>query len=411
MKQSSVIGAGIVGLATALALQESGRQVVLIDRLPPGEGTSSGNAGIISIGAVHPESMPDIWKEIPGMTLNRTAPLRLRPGYLLQFLPWLFRFLRNANTETAEIASIAISALSHSALSHFEPLLREAGAEHLMRQHGTLYIYETQAQFAKAKEECAYRDRRGVDYQLLDGAELLKLEPSLSAGLAGAVFTPNSAHTISPLALSRKLFEMFQQRGGSFIQTQVQGFSCDGNRVTEVQAERPIKTDEVFITAGAYSKRLAKKLGSHVPLDTERGYHLMLPHPGIVLHHNLLFPVLGFAATSMEAGLRLAGTVEFAGLDAPPDYSRARHLAKRAATVLPDLQTEGGECWMGYRPSVPDSIPVISASPHFENAYFGFGHGHLGLTQSAITGALLVALADDKETPVDCEPYRIDRRW
>lgn len=411
MKRSGVIGAGIVGLATALSLQESGRQVVLIDRLLPGEGTSSGNAGIISTGAVHPESMPGIWKEIPAMTLNRMAPVRLRPGYLLEFLPWLARFLRNGNEQTAEQASIAISALSSSALLHFEPLLCKADAKQLIRQHGTLYIYETEAEFAKAKEECAYRDRRGIVYQLLDAAALQKLEPSLGANLAGAILTPNSAHTISPLALSRKFFELFQQQGGEYIQAHVNGFSRDSNRVSAIQAGQHISIDEVFVTAGAYSGNLAKQLGSKVPLDTERGYHLMLPQPGIELHHNLIFPVRGFAATSMQNGLRLAGTVEFAGLDAAPDYSRAECLAKCAAAVLPGLKTDDGECWMGFRPSVPDSIPVISASPHYQNAFFGFGHGHLGLTQSAITGAILAALADGKEPPVDCEPYRIDRRW
>ncbi len=411
MKRSGVIGAGIVGLATALSLQESGRQVVLIDRLLPGEGTSSGNAGIISTGAVHPESMPGMWKEIPAMTLNWMAPVRLRPSYLFEFLPWLVRFLRNGNVQTAEQASIAISALSASALEHFQPLLSKAGAQQLIRQHGTLYVYETKAEFAKAKEECAYRDRRGVVYQLLDGVALHKLEPSLSVNLAGAILTPNSAHTISPLALSQKFFELFSQQGGEYIQEQVSGFTCDGSTVAAIQAEQEIDVDEVFVTAGAYSGVLAKQLGSKVPLDTERGYHLMLPRPGMDLHHNLIFPVRGFAATSMQDGLRLAGTVEFAGLDAAPDYSRAEHLAKCAANVLPGLQTKEGVCWMGFRPSVPDSIPVISASPHYQNVFFGFGHGHLGLTQSAITGAILAALAGDKETPVDCEPYRIDRRW
>jgi D-amino-acid dehydrogenase len=411
MKNASVIGAGIIGLATALSLQESGREVTLIDRLSPGEGTSSGNAGIISTGSVHPESLPGIWKEIPNMTLNSLAPLRLRPAYFWRSLPWLLRFLRNANERTAERASIAISALSKPALEYYAPLLERAGAEQLVQQHGTLYVYETAAQFAQAKKDCSYRDRRGINYRLLDSAALHELEPSLKAGLAGGILTPDSAHTVSPIGLSKKFFALFQRRGGRFIQSEVDGFDIEKDRVVAIRSEQKVQTDEVFVTAGAYSGSLARQLGSVVPLDTERGYHLMLPDSGIQLHHNIIFPARGFAATSMEDGLRLAGTVEFAGLKAAPDYSRARRLAKSAAAVLPNVQTDNGKPWMGFRPSVPDSIPVISASPHFQNAYFGFGHGHLGLTQAAITGAILVALANGEEPPVASEPYRIDRSW
>jgi D-amino-acid dehydrogenase len=253
MKKASVIGAGIVGLATALSLQENGRQVTLIDRLPPGEGTSSGNAGIISTGSVHPESMPGIWKEIPAMTLKRLAPVRVRPSYLWHSLPWFVRFLANANERQAEKASIAISALSKPALEYYAPLLSKAGAEPLVHQHGTLYVFETPAQFAQAKTDCSYRDRRGVNYQLLDGAVLRELEPSLKAGLAGGILTPDSAHTLSPIALSRKFFALFQQQGGRYIQSEVNGFNVEGNRVASIQSEPEVKTDEVFITAGAYS--------------------------------------------------------------------------------------------------------------------------------------------------------------
>ncbi len=407
--QTIIIGAGIVGICTALYLQENGCQVTLIDRSPPGEGTSSGNAGIISVGSVHPEAMPGIWKEIPHMVLQPLAPVTLRPAYLPRFLPWLTRFLANSSQTKAEAASVAIHALSTKAMDYLQPLVTKAGADDLLRQEGSLYVYETPTQFARAKVDCAYYDRRGVDYRIVESAELADMEPSLRPGLAGGVLTTKAAHTLSPLGLSCALFGLFQQQGGEFIQAEVNGFLTNVNRVTAVRTDRELSCDQAFITAGSWSHLLARELGSKVLLDTECGYHLQLPDPGIVLHRPLLFVGRAFAATSMQGGLRLAGTVEFAGLKAAPNYARAQVLAQQAATLLPGLSIEGGEAWMGYRPSLPDSVPVISSSPHFENVYFGFGHGHLGLTQAAVTGATLAAMSAGREPPMDVSLYRIDR--
>ena len=409
LTQTTVIGAGIVGLCTALYLQKRGVEVTLIDRQPPGEGTSSGNAGIISVGSVHPEAMPGIWKEIPHMVLQRLAPVSLRPAYLPRFLPWLTRFLANSSQAKAEAASIAIHALSSRAMDYLQPLVSKAGANDLLRQEGSLYVYETPAQFAKAKRDCAYFARRGVDYRIVGSVELAQMEPNLRPGLAGGVLTAKAGHTVSPLALSRALFGLFLRQGGQFIQGEVNGFLTDGNRVTGVRTDFDLACDQVFITAGSWSRLLARQLGSRVLLDTERGYHLQLPNPGIELKRPLLFAGRAFAATSMQGGLRLAGTVEFAGLKAPPNYARAHVLARQAAALFPGLNTENGEAWMGYRPSLPDSVPVISGSPHFKNVFYGFGHGHLGLTQAAVTGATLAAMAAGDETPVDVTPYRIDR--
>ena len=443
--QTVVVGAGIVGICTALYLQEKGRQVILIDPMPPGEGTSSGNAGIISVGSVHPEAMPGIWKEIPHMLLQRMAPIALRPAYAPRLLPWFSRFLASSSIAKADQSSAAISALSSRALDYLQPLVNKAGAQALLRQEGTLYINETPSQFAAAKLNCSYYQRRNVDYQLVEGPELTDLEPNLRSGFAGAVLVPAGAQTLSPLALSRSLFKLFQQQGGEFITAEVTGFKLEGKLVTALYTDcemsfnqvpsnqapsnqvpsnqapsnqvpsNQVLCREVFITAGAYSKTLAKQLGSTVPLDTERGYSLDLPSPGIELKRPLLFAGRAFAATSMVEGLRLAGTVEFAGLKAAPNYQRAHNLAQQAAYLFPQLNAAEGENegkpWMGFRPSVPDTVPVISASPHFDNAFFGFGHGHLGLTQGAVTGAMLSALAVGENCPLAISPFRVDRAW
>ncbi len=407
--QSVVVGAGIVGLCTALYLQEKGRQVCLVDRVPAGEGTSSGNAGIVSVGSTHPEAMPGIWKDIPEMVLGRLAPVSLRPAYLPKFLPWFGRFIASSAQSRAESSSIAIHGLSRHALTYLEPLAVKAGAAALLEKRGLLYIYEGDGEFTRAKQNCAFYDRRGVDYRIIEGRDLSDVEPALRRDLAGGILIPGAGHTLSPLALSRALFELFKTKGGSFHLEDVQGFQTSGNRVSAVQASQLFGCDEVFVTAGSWSHLLARQLGSDVPLDTERGYHQELPDPGLELKQPLLFSRRAFCATSMQDGLRLAGTVEFAGLDAAPDYRRARVLAEHARELFPGVNTDGGKSWMGYRPSLPDSVPVVSRSPHFANAYFGFGHGHLGLTLSAVTGATLAALATGEEAPVDTSLYRIDR--
>lgn len=420
---SIVIGAGIVGICTALYLQEKGREVMLIDRLSPGEGTSSGNAGIISVGSVHPEAMPGIWKDIPSMLFKGQAPVSLRPAYLLQILPWFCSFLANSSVARAEKSSIAINGLSSRALEFLQPLVAKAGAQALLRQEGTIYVYETPAQLAKAKLRCAYYERRGVDYEILEGAALKAAEPSLRNGLAGGILVPAGGNTLSPLALSRSLFKLFEKQGGRFLQAQVTGFTTQDRRVTAVHAGTAHICHDAFITAGAYSKTLAVQLGSSVQLDTERGYHLQLPNPGIELNRPLLFSSRAFAVTSMSDGLRLAGTVEFAGLKAPANYARAHMMAEQAAYLFPQLNTQSGEPWLGYRPSLPDTVPVISSSPKFDNVFFGFGHGHLGLTQAAVTGAMLSSLATGDElpnsvvssstvpAPIPMQQFRIDRSF
>ena len=273
------------------------------------------------------------------------------------------------------------------------------------------YSYETEKEFARALALRVSLKFEKAHYVAVSAEELTAIEPQLCSGLAGAIFIPGAAYTTSPLALSQCFFQLFVEQGGKFVQAEVSGFEKTTHRVVAVEADQKISADEVFITAGAYSKTLARALGSNVPLDTERGYHLMLPNPEIEIQSSFLFTERGLGVTPMQDGLRLAGTVEFGGLDAAPNYRRAEILGVHGKQLLPQLNLDGGRPWMGYRPSLPDSIPVISDSPHYSNVHYGFGHGHLGLTQAAITGAMLAALADGKETVVDSEPYRIDRAW
>ncbi|MCH1554471.1 MAG: FAD-dependent oxidoreductase [Luminiphilus sp.] len=407
--QSNVIGAGIVGLAVALSLQQSGRRVRLLDRGAPGEDTSFGNAGIVSIASIFPEAEPNIWKALPSMLMRQMAPVTIRLGFLPEFTPWLIRFLRNSTQSRFESNMRSLAALSHRSLEPLEQLLGIAGATDLLRREGMMYIYETEQAFAKARERCDYRRALGQTYELLNPAELKALEPALTAPLAGAIRIPGSAFAVSPLAISRAFFDAFLRQGGEFVQADVTRFETTAGRVDSVVADHAIGGDEFFVTAGAYSNVLTRQLGSPVPLVTERGYHLVLPAPDVEVNNCFICAEKGMAVTPMSDGLRLAGTVEFASLNAPSDDQRAYRLGNAAATLLEGLNLEDGAPWMGRRPSLPDSLPVISSSPLFHNLYFGFGHGHLGLTQAAITGKLLTALASGSQPEVDLAPYRVDR--
>jgi D-amino-acid dehydrogenase len=304
----------------------------------------------------------------------------------------------------------ALAALSLPALQHYEPLLAEAGAGDLIQRQGSLYLYETGQGLAAAAEEIALRRELGVTVEMLGPDEIRQFVPGLGLPMAGAMRTPDSAHTVSPLALSQAFARHFQVRGGVVRRAEVRGFEAgpDGPAALLTDQGR-LPADVVVIAAGAFSRRLTRQLGWDPPLDTERGYHVMLPHADIGLRTSLLLPGRGFAVTPMAGGLRLAGTVEFAGLDAAPNYARADILVRHAQALFPDLDARDPERWMGYRPSLPDSLPVLGRAPGQRNLYFAFGHGHLGLTQGAVSGRIIADLVAGRAPPVDPAPYRVDR--
>jgi len=409
-KHIAVVGAGIVGICCALYLQREGFQVTLIDRDGPGEGTSFGNAGVFSSGAVHPVGMPGLWRKIPKMLLDPLAPLTIRLSYAHRIAPWLLRLLRASTPERVEEISKGISALSLPGLDYFEPLLKAAGAEHLVRRNGCLNVFETEAGFAAARADNIYRERRGTKFDMLGPEELRQMAPGLRSGFAGAIFHPLSGSAVSPIQISQSLARHFEAQGGAIRQATVTDLQRDNGEVSAVIcAEGQVHCDGVVIAAGAYSKAFAAMLGDRIPLDTERGYHMVFPNAEVDLPICLLVSERGCGVTVMAEGLRLAGTVEFAGLDAAPDYRRADVLKRHAAELFPDADLSGGEPWMGRRPSLPDSLPVISRSGGSRNTFYAFGHGHLGLTQAAVTGSMIADMVSSRTPKIDPTPYRHDR--
>lgn len=407
---TTVIGAGVVGVCCGLYLQRYGQRVTIVDPEPPGEGASFGNAGFISPGSCAPVGMPGLAAKVPGMLLDPLGPLFIRWRYLPWIAPWLIRLVAASSPERVEEISQAMRSLYESAVEDFQPLIRDAKAEHLIRRDGRLEVYKNEASLKKADFKYELMRRREVKFTVIGGDELHELEPALSQDYTCAVSIPESVHTTSPLNLTLALFELFRGAGGQFLRERALGFEMSEGRPSKLVTDAGNhELDTVVVAAGAYSRGLARQLGSKVPLDTERGYHMMLTNPGITLNHPISSGDHHFAITPMDDGIRLAGTDEFAGLDAPPNYARADALYASAIKMFPGLKADGAERWMGRRPSMPDSIPIISRSPKHQSVFFAFGHGHLGLTGAAVTGKLIAEMVTGKPHNIGLSPFRVDR--
>jgi len=408
----TVIGAGIVGIACARHLQRAGLSVTLVDRDAPAAGTSSGNAGSISNSSVVPMALPGMARQVPGWLADSNGPLAVRWSYLPRAFPWLLRWLAAGMAGPARRSSAGLVSLSTTAVEEWRALLSPGLAQRFLRQNGQLLLTRKADWSAGDRFGMELRRAAGIEFEFLGPDEIRQLEPAISRDFQRAIFFPASAHTLDPQAMGEALFEDFQSDGGTFLRREVTGIRRAANGLADalLTTEGDLPVQRLVIAAGAFSRPLAQALGDRIPLETERGYHCMLPDPGVSLSRPVSDLDRKYFATSMERGLRLAGTVEIAGLKAPPNLDRARMLWGQARDLLPDLRSDGeAGLWMGYRPSIPDSLPVIGPARRAANAWYAFGHGHLGLTQAAITGRIVAALVAGQPAPVDIAPFRADR--
>lgn len=407
----TIIGAGVVGMACAVQLQRSGHSVHVVDSRAPGEGCSLGNAGIIAADHVLPIATPDILRRVPGMLIDPMGPLALRLGYLPAIAPWLLRFLRNSTPARVERLSKDLAALTLPALAAWRDLLAAVGAGPLIDQRGWLAVYRSADGFQRDADERRRQRDVGVVIEELAAEELRQHEPALAdARLKRGVLFPDSAHSINSFRLVQHLAEAAAYAGGRFTRAHVREIETgtDGPRQLHTDAG-PIPVGRLIICGGAWSKALARQIGHRVPLDTERGYHIHLPDPHVTLRRPLFDAERKFFMTPMETGLRIAGTVEFGGLKAAPNWKRADILLRQSRDLLPGLNDTAPSRWMGFRPTLPDSLPVIGPSPAMPNVWFAFGHQHLGLTMGAVTGRMIAAMVGGETPPIDAAPYRIDR--
>lgn len=405
-----VIGAGIIGVNCALALQSRGFRVTIVDERPPGTATSAGNAGCFAISAVAPISMPGLIWSVPQMLMDPLGPLSIRWQSLPALAPWLWRFWRAGTPKRVEEIARDLGTLLGTVTQDYERVLNNAGLTHLVRRKGALYVYETQKGFDDATAEWDLKFRNGVIAEAVDGAAIRALEPALSLKFSKGYFVPGYSHTVDPAQLVTGLAEHFRRSGGEIRRARVDGFAfADSPNALRLNDGTELGFDLVVIAAGAWSKSLCQMLGHDVPLDTERGYNTTLPTPGVELSRPVCVAERSFFMTPMAMGLRIGGAVELAGLEAKPNFARAKALLSNGAEALPGLNMADGREWMGFRPSMPDSKPVIARSPRHANVLMAFGHGHLGLTQGATTGRLIGELASGRPTSIDLSPFRIDR--
>ncbi|MBI3503249.1 MAG: FAD-dependent oxidoreductase [Proteobacteria bacterium] len=400
----AVLGGGAIGLACAFALAEAGREVVLFDPAP-GRGASFGNAGGITPGWVAPTAMPATLRAVPRMLADPLSPLSIRPAYLPKLLPWLFGFALAALPHRVEAISKALAALTLDSYEVWEEFAARAGVDHLLRRQGILYAYASTQSRAGAEAAHALRRKRGVAMDEVDGVWLRQFAPMLSHDYRFGVFAPGAGHVVDPGALCDGLVAALEARGGRVERIAVDDIAADADGVVFRTPGTTWRAAYFVLAAGAHSRPFAAKLGARVPLDVERGYHAMLPTPGLELPAQMIDGEGKYALTTMTGGLRLAGTVEFGGLDLAPDYARAERLVANARRLLPGLDARDATYWMGFRPSLPDGLPVIGRAPASLRAILAFGHAHLGITLAAATAGIVADLVAGRPDRIDLAPY------
>lgn len=407
-----VIGAGIVGLCVAWHLARAGAAVTVLDGEAPGSGASSGNAGAISAGSVAPLAMPGVLKQVPGMLLDPAGALHIPPGYALRAAPWLMRFVASARPARVAAIAEALSGLLGNAMDQHRQILAEEGALHLIRETGQLYLYRDRAQFAKDAGGWTLRQRHGMRIEFLDGKDAIRaLEPDMLGDYALGLFIPDQGSSVNPRHQAEVVARGVARLGGAIRQEAVRALVTEGGRVTgAMTATGAVSADQVVLAAGAWSARLLAPLGIRVPLETQRGYHVMVPNAAITLRRPVVPADRKVFISPMEGGLRVAGTVEFGGLEAPPTPRRAELLLADLRKAFPQARTAGAEDhWMGHRPCLPDSLPVLGPVKAWLGLWCAFGHGHLGLTGSAPTGALLARAMLGPAPNQDLTPFAVER--
>ena len=404
--QVMVIGAGIVGVSSALWLQRAGFTVTLVDAGRVGEGASFGNAGNISPGAVVPYMIPGVLKEAPAWLLNPRGPLAVRPGYFLKVLPWLRAAARASTQHEALKTSRAMHALHRDTFAAYEELTRGTDAAGLIERCGQLYVSERPAAALGSPLAQAMREAAGIRAIILSEAEICSEEPALGPVFKSGLLLPDNGRCKNPHQLVCILAREAERRGATILRGKVTGFGTNGRRLQAVTLDgTPKAVERVVLAAGAASGALAAELGTKLPLEAERGYHITIEEPGVMPRRPVTNSDAKFVCAPMNMGLRLAGTVEFAGLDAPPNWKRARLLEEQARRMFPGVRMEKVSRWAGNRPSLPDGLPVLGAAPKYENAFFAFGNSHFGMTAGPVMGKLIAQIVAGVKPAIDIVPF------
>ena len=400
-----IVGSGIQGVCNALFLQKKGFQVTLFDREDPGsQAASYGNAGHFSPYASVPINRPDILSDVPAMLLSSTGPLALKWNYVPRMLPWFLKFIKNCSKKNMMHTAKYMHQILDLALPAYDELFEEIDLSGLIENKGIMYIWNDQN--LKSRElEINIRNEIGAEQQLLNKKEIHDLEPNIKNIYHAGVFYKKARHARNPGKIWVKLFEDFVKKGGKFLKLNIQKVDFDENNpVLRSEAQRFI-FDKLVICCGAFSKKLTDNLHENIPLDTERGYHIHYKGFDNLISRPVVFQNRGFGMTPMEQGLRVVGTVEFGGLNNPLSKSRIKNLVDNAKFLLDGLPDHHDDEWLGFRPTLPDYLPVIGPSKNYKNVFYSFGHHHLGWTLAAISGKIISKMISNENTNLDLEPY------
>jgi len=404
-----VIGAGIQGVCISLFLIKKGFKVTLIDRENPGkESASYGNAGHFSPYASVPINRPDILVDIPAMLLSSTGPLALKWNYVPKMIPWFIKFIKNCSKKNMLHTAKYMHQILDLALPAYDELFEDTNVSEFVESKGIIYFW-TNKDLKSRELEINMRKELGIKQQLLTPHEIHDLEPHIKQIYHGGVLYPNARHTRNPKKVLLKLFDLFKKKGGRFEKQNVQSISFTADNKPVIKTNLNLYNfDKAVISCGAFSKKLTDQMGEKIPLDTERGYHVHFQGHDHLLSRPVIFLNRGFGITPMEQGLRVVGTVEFGGLNNPPSKKRILNLVDNAKYLFPELKDHHDE-WLGFRPTLPDFLPVIGTSKNHKNLFYSFGHHHLGWTLGAISGKIVAGLVAGENTNLDLAPYNSKR--
>jgi len=407
----AIIGAGIVGLATAHALLDRGHEVVLIEPGGKQGRPTDGNAGWIAHTDVMPLASPKAWRNLPRWLMDPLGPLTIRPGYLPHLAPWLARFLLASSPARIKASIGAIRSINAESLPAWKGLLASLSLSGHLRENGILSVWRHQGDFHRSQDIVERQRSLGIEAEALSPGALAGLEPALRS-VEAAVLYPDACHVSDPAVLAADLLRVALERGVIPVAAHASRIEPQDRavRVHTEGAGPAMAADKVIVSAGIWSRALAAQLGDRIPLDTERGYNATYPKDTFGICRPIMFEGEGFVATPLDSGDRVGGAVEFAGLDAPPNHRRTDAMVQRLTRFLPHLQSEpAAKRWMGFRPSIPDSLPVIGPAGRDGRVIYAFGHGHYGLTQAAVTAQMVAGMIEGRQGPVGASAFSAQR--
>ena len=404
-----VIGAGVVGLSAAIAAQARGLSVTVLDREGPAAGASAGNAGAFAFTDILPLASPGILKKAPKWLLDPLGPLSVPPAYAVQIAPWMFRFWRACSPGRVAHSTTAQTAIMDLSKAELEPFLTATGTLPMLRKEGNLQVYESEAELKASLPGWKARSEHGIEFRHMGAAEMAEIQPGLAPRFTHGTFTPGWYSIADPKLYTLALADHFLAKGGTIERAEVRALKPVDGGVELTASGKTQRADQVVLSAGAFSHQVARTLGERIPLETERGYNTTLPQDAFDLRTQVTFGGHGFVVTRLSTGIRVGGAVELGGLKLPPNFRRSEAMLKKAQIFLPGFKSEGGVQWMGFRPSLPDSLPAIGRARATGRVIYAFGHGHLGLTQSAGTARLVAELLTGQRPAIDIQSFSPQR--